>query len=104
MIAVWASDHARGGLSEGSANVAVFSLNPEDMTTYGNSILSDNPRNAQPQQRFKFLGIENIGFPHDERITHDGRFRSRVRFKFFRCCRTGELHSLGHAHEIKRNT
>ena len=68
-------DHGtRGGLSEGSANVAVFSLNPEDMTRDGHgSIISDNPRNAQPQERFKFLGIENIGFPHDERITHDGR-------------------------------
>jgi hypothetical protein len=67
-------DHGtRGGLSEGSANVAVFSLNPEDMTRYGNSILPDGPRSSQPQERFKFLGIENIGFPHDERITHDGR-------------------------------
>ena len=64
----------RGGLSEGSANVAVFSLNPEDMPCDGyGSVIDDSPRNSEPQKRFAFLAIENIGFPHDERTTADGR-------------------------------
>ena len=68
-------DHSmRGGLSEGSANVAVYSLNQEDMPCDGHgSIIPDGPRNSQKQERFAFLAIENIGFPHDERETHDGR-------------------------------
>jgi hypothetical protein len=69
----------RGGLSEGSANVAVYSLDPEKANDSGveqqrfGSILGDSPRNEEKQKRFTFLAIENIGLPHDQRHTADGR-------------------------------